>query len=271
MCSEAGKLMKGKKKADRSADFESFYSDMHGKRWEDLKKSFLKEPAYHTLDIKLLKPYFLDEASIYPVKALDIKPGMAVLDMCAAPGGKTLLIAVSNGHEGTVTANDRSADRRSRLKKVIKEHLPEDLAATVTVTAHDAAKWGVYEKNIYDRVLLDAPCSSERHVFNSPAHMENWSRTRTKRLAERQFAMLASALEAVKPGGRIVYSTCSISDYENDMVIEKLFRKRKDQFRIIREPAGIPGEETEYGRKLWPDKKPYAGPIFYSIIKKKEQ
>ncbi len=249
---------------------------MHGERWEQLKKSFLNEPSYYTLSDGLLKPYYMDEASLYPVEALKIEQGMTILDMCAAPGGKTLLIALKNGKSGSITANDRSPDRRGRLKKVIEEHLPAELASTVTITGHDAAKWGVYEKNIYDSVLLDAPCSSERHVFNSPPHMDKWSCSRTKRLAERQFAMLASALEAVKPGGRIVYSTCSISDYENDMIIEKLFRKREGLFSVIKEDDNtasgnsglLKGENTEFGKKLWPDKKPFAGPIFYTIIEK---
>ena len=278
-------MKKQKKRKNSAEDFESFYSKMHGNRWENLKKSFLSEPAYHTLSEGLLKNYYLDEASLYPVEALDITGGQTILDMCAAPGGKTLLIALKNGPEGSITANDRSPDRRSRLKKVIEEHLPAELASTITVTGHDAAKWGLYEKNLYDRILLDAPCSSERHVFNSPAYMEQWSISRTKRLSERQFAMLASALEAVKPGGRIVYSTCSISDYENDKIIEKLFRKRNGLFRIIKEVISCsdnsegqlpkykykPEEETEYGKKLWPDKKPFAGPIFYTIIEKTQQ
>ena len=278
-------MKKQKKNKNSSEDFEIFYSEMHGERWEDLKKSFLSAPAYYTLSEGLLKNYYLDEASLYPVEALDITGGQTILDMCAAPGGKTLLIALKNGPEGSITANDRSPDRRNRLIKVIEDHLPEDLASTITVTGYDAAKWGLYEKNLYDRILLDAPCSSERHVYNSPSHMEQWSRSRTKRLSERQFAMLASALEAVKPGGRIVYSTCSISDFENDKIIEKLFRKRNGLFRIIKEETDIEdgsaemlshnkyitaGENTEYGKKLWPDKKPFAGPIFYTIIEKTE-
>ena len=278
-------MKKKKVKKDSSDEFNIFYSEMHGDRWEYLKHSFSSEPVYHTLSKSLLKPYYLDEASVYPVKAMDIKQGMTILDMCAAPGGKTLLIALANGPEGSITANDRSPDRRNRLRKVIKDHLPAELTSTVTVTGHDAAKWGLYEKNLYDRILLDAPCSSERHVYNSPPHLQQWSRSRTKRLAERQFAMLASALEAAKPGGRIVYSTCSVSDYENDRIIEKLFRKRKGLFTVLKEDIPYTpetaeqlsenenktvGEETEYGKKLWPDKKPFAGPIFYSIIIKKD-
>ncbi len=263
--------LKKRKKTSGTENFENYYRELIGPIWDELKAGFGEETLYHTIESGLLKPYYMDTASVYPVKALKIKPGSLVLDMCAAPGGKTLLAALDNGPEGKLTANDRSPDRRGRLKKVIEEHLPEELRKTVSITGYDASKWGLYEKNIYDRILLDAPCSSERHVYNSPPHLEKWSISRTKRLSERQFAMLAAALEAVKPGGRIVYSTCSVSDLENDRIIEKLFKKRNGIFKIIQDEDQGEAEPTEFGYRIWPNKKPFAGPIFYTIISKTDE
>ena len=247
-------------------DFDTYYRAIWQERWENLKKSFEGESCYCTLEAGLLKPYFLDKASTYPAQALNVQPGDTVLDLCAAPGGKTLILALAKGEAGTLVANDKSADRRLRLKTVVNEHLPASIAETVHITGYDAATWGLYQKNMYDRVLLDAPCSSERHVLSSPYYLAQWTPARTKQLAIRQFAMLAAALDAAKPGGRIVYSTCSISPLENDGVVEKLFKKRKDMFDIIGLEPEI-GEKTKYGIQILPDTTG-AGPIYYCCLEK---
>ena len=278
-------------------NFNNYYSSIYGERWETLKKSFMQKPDYFEInnglrhgscvpaggmeaascaDAGLLVPYYIDKASIFPVKALDIIPGQNILDMCAAPGGKTLLIALSNRENGFITANDRSASRRKRLISVLNTSLTPELRKTVKITSHDASVWGVYEKNLYDRVLLDAPCSSERHVYLSECHLKMWSYSRIKQLASRQFAMIAAALDAVKPLGKIVYSTCSISIEENDGVIEKLFKKRKGAFEIesrdeifdSETDLKIEAEKSEYGYYIMPDKNNGAGPIFFSVIVK---
>ncbi len=250
-----------------TADFDTYYRNIWLHRWEKLKESFAGETSYCTLEKGLLKPYFLDRASIYPAQALDVQRGDSVLDLCAAPGGKTLILALAKGEAGTLVANDKSADRRARLKAVIQEHLPESIACTVQITGHDAATWGLYQKDAYDRVLLDAPCSSERHVLSSPHYLAQWTPARTRQLAIRQFAMLAAALDAAKPGGRIVYSTCSISPLENDGIIDKLFKKRKDMFDIIQKEPEI-GEKTRYGIQILPDTTG-SGPIYYCCIEKR--
>lgn len=247
-------------------DFDTYYRNIWLDRWDALKNAFAGEPDYCTLEEGLLKPYFLDKASTYPAQALDVQHGDSVLDLCAAPGGKTLILALAKGEAGTLVANDKSADRRMRLKTVVNEHLPASIASTVHITGYDAATWGLYQKDMYDRVLLDAPCSSERHVLSSPYYLAQWTPARTKQLAIRQFAMLAAALDAAKAGGRIVYSTCSISPLENDGVVEKLFKKRKDMFNIIELEPEI-GEKTKYGIQILPDTTG-AGPIYYCCLEK---
>lgn len=247
--------------------FDEFYHKIYGERWSSLKESLGQENKSSAFSEGLKKEYYLDTASLCPPRILNVKPGEKVLDMCAAPGGKTLLLASALQGKGSLTANDRSADRRKRLRQVIENHLPQELSNAVAVTSHDATRWGLYEQNIYDAILLDAPCSSERHVLNSPAHLLQWSPSRPKRLAVQQFAMLAAALDAAKPGGRIVYSTCSISPLENDDVIKKLFKKRKGLFNIV-SPDTDTGDETEYGRIILPDVCDGAGPLYFALIKK---
>ncbi len=255
----------GRKKEKLS--FDEFYEHFFPGRWTDLKTALLEDPERTAYTEGLVKPYYLDEASILAAKALGVKEGDKVLDMCAAPGGKTLILALKMGKEGTLVSNDRSSARRSRLKKVILEHLPEEIRDNITVTGHDAARWALYEKNTYDRILLDAPCSSERHVLDSPSHMNKWSPARTKHLAVQAYAMLASALEAVKPGGTVVYSTCTVSPVENDGVLEKLLKKKKGRFEFI-DPQIPVGEPSEYGWQILPDTAGGIGPMFIAKIKR---
>lgn len=257
--------------------FDDFYAPVFGDRWLSIKESFSMEPDYLEIGPPLVSPYYIDSASRYPAAALDVRPGMNVLDMCAAPGGKTLLLAIACGPGGSLTANDRSAERRNRLIKVLDECLPPQLRSCVKVTGHDASLWGMHEKNTYDRILLDAPCSSERHVYLSPPHLASWSPARSRQLAQRQYAMLAAALDAAREGGRIVYSTCSVSPLENDLNIEKLLRKRKGMLALEQSLSadllspdnrcGVP-EKTAYGFQILPDAAGGAGPIYFAVILK---
>lgn len=251
-------------------DFETYYSHLFAERWNVLKEALLEsETAHFELKEGLRKSYFLDPASVIAAKALNVKPGENVLDLCAAPGGKSLVLASALKGEGSLISNDLSSARRGRLNKVIAEHLPENWAEIVSVYGHDASRWGLYQKNQHDAILADVPCSSERHVIQSPKHLEQWSESRIKGLVVRQFAILASAFDSLKPRGRLVYSTCAINSKENDGVIDKLFKKRKGLFKIesFDHPFEL-GEKTKYGILILPDVCNGLGPIFYSIIRK---
>ncbi len=246
--------------------FDEFYEAMFHERWHVLKTSLTAEPKYFSLSDGLTKPYFLDEASVLAAQALDVRPGDKVLDLCAAPGGKTLVLALALKKEGSLIANERSSARRARLLSVLDEHLPKDIRLLVHVTGHDAAKWGLYEKNTYDRVLLDVPCSSEAHILKNPKYLASWTPARTKHLAVQAFAMLASAFDSLKPGGFLVYATCALSKLENDGVVAKLLDRRRES--APSEDFGLPWEKTEVGFQIWPDRFHGMGPIYFSKIKK---
>jgi len=246
--------------------FESFYQKMYGNRWLTLKEALLKEREPVAYIDSLIKPYYLDEASIIAAKQLPLKSSDTVLDMCAAPGGKSLIL-VGALESGSLVCNDRSSARRARLKRVINEHLPKEKQALITITSHDATKWGLYEQELYDAILLDAPCSSERHVLSDPKALQLWSVNRTKSLAIQQFAMLAAALEAVKIGGYILYSTCTISKYENEEVIAKLEKKREGRYEIITLETSY-SESLSYGSIILPDLSNNLGPIYFCLIRR---
>lgn len=251
----------------RSEDFENFYSEIYKERWPRLKAALLEDSSPVAFSENLTNTYYLDKASIIVASMLPLKKGDNVLDMCAAPGGKTLVLLSRMNGEITITANDRSRDRRARLDQVLKEHTPDEWHENITTTCHDASRWGLYEKDMYDAILLDAPCSSERHVIKSDKHMAMWSLSRPKRLAIEQFALLAAALDAVKSGGYILYSTCSINSEEDEKVIEKLLKRREGLVEVI--PISHEEAETRpYGLIILPDRSNNLGPLYCCLLRK---
>jgi 16S rRNA C967 or C1407 C5-methylase (RsmB/RsmF family) len=216
--------------------------------------------------------YVLDPASIFPAVALDVQPGDEVADLCAAPGGKSLILAESlwknskSPTSGRLVANELSDPRRARLRAVIGDYVPSEVREKIRVTGHDATRWCLYETEAYDRILLDAPCSGERHLLANSEEMNQWSPARSKNLAVRQYALLASALAVVRVGGRIVYSTCSLSNLENDNVIARLLKKRAGEARVVKRDFEI-GEPTEHGWMILPDTTGF-GPIYFAIIER---
>ena len=143
------------------------------------------------------KFYVMDLASLLPPLALKPVPKKNCLDMCAAPGGKTLvlvsLMAKGDDAEFDLTANEISPDRRSRLIRVLKEQLPEKVFRQIKITKHDASKWCLYQKDHYDKILLDAPCSGERFFIADSKAIFEWTKKRSQNMAMRQFALMASA------------------------------------------------------------------------------
>lgn len=227
--------------------------------------------------------YMLDLASVVAALSLDVYPGHKVLDMCAAPGGKALVLARQLFGAGDITgqlvANDRSSDRRARLKAVLSEYLPTNVMVSCSIHGLEAQQWGRHQPERFDRVLLDAPCGSERHVLQHAAAKrrdvmkDEWSPARSKRNASLQVDLLLSGIKSLRPGGRIVYSTCSVSPVENDKVVEKAL-KRNANMDVVRdcEPLVrlIGAEQTLYGHIACPDTANGWGPLYWCTMEKRE-
>lgn len=209
--------------------------------------------------------YILDAASVRVARALPLHDGARVLDLCAAPGGKSLILAERMGG-GELVANERSAARRGRLKQTIADYLPPEVRERVKVTGHDATRWSLHERDGYDAVLLDAPCSSEAHLVRQPALLSDWTPARSRQLAMRQYAMLVAALDAVRPGGFVLYATCSISDEENDGVVERLLHRRAGRVERFSHDWEV-GEPTATGRAIRPDTTG-EGPMFAALLRR---
>lgn len=245
--------------------FIKWYKDLWKERWDSLYKALCKEKKHFELKSGLKKGYFLDEASLYPPKILNPKPGDSVLDICAAPGGKSLVLATILNGIGSLVLNDLSPARRRRLRNVIEEHLDSKKRKIISFISQDGSRLGEKLGETYDKILLDAPCSSERHLIHSEDHLKEWSPGRTRNLSYRQYALIVSAYNLLIPGGILVYSTCSISNKENDEVVKKLIKKKG---AILEEIDCKIGEKSSHGLYILPDRCNNNGPIWLSKISK---
>lgn len=212
--------------------------------------------------------YVMDPASVVAALSLEVSPSDFVLDMCAAPGGKTLILLEAL-IDGELWSNEISSARRGKLKEVIRQYALIKQRSLVFIKGKDGNRYGLGHENTFDKILVDAPCSGERHLLNSKKELDKWSIKRTKRLATAQYSLLCSALLALKPGGQLVYSTCSISPLENDEVIRKLLQKKNEHAELIQIDS-LPDfvEKTEFGYHVLPDRSNF-GPIYFTKIQKK--
>lgn len=247
--------------------FDEFYENQYGKRWQSLKDAMLSEEEDKTSPEGLISPYFMDRTSIETATLLPLDENPVVLDMCAAPGGKTIVILLRMKGCGSLISNDRSMDRRERMRRAVEASIPSQWRENHRITGHDASRWGLYEKEIYTSILLDAPCSSERHVLQSPEHLKEWSPSRPKRLQALQYSMLSSAMLALKKGGYLLYSTCSINQGEDEEIIKRFMRKHPEEAEEVEINLEY-GEKREFGMIVLPDNSNGRGPMYAALLRK---
>jgi len=177
-----------------------------------LQKDLEKTDPYRKGDI-----YVQGLSSMIPPLVLDPAPGETVLDLTAAPGSKTTQMACLMNGLGQIVANDNNPIRVEKLKANV------ELQGTTCVNVPDASDGGLLWKNHleeFDRVLLDAPCSSEGRFFlGEPSTYGYWNKDTNRRMAKEQRRLFKSAFYSLKPGGTMVYSTCTFAPEENEMVL----------------------------------------------------
>ena len=184
----------------------------------------------------------LDPSTLASVELLDPRPGELVLDACAAPGGKTFLIAERMRGQGSIVAADLHEDRLGRLRSNIERLGFPNVTVTLADASSSAPGWG----GPFDAMLLDVPCTNTGVLRRRPD--ARW-RFDDSRLAERirtQSAILDRAVASLKSGGRLVYSTCSLEPEENEGVIGAFLEKHPD-FHETRRLANVPPDRDMDG------------------------
>lgn len=170
--------------------------------------------------------YIQNAASWLPVLALDPQPGEKILDICAAPGGKTSHIAALSDNKAFITANDNSRPRLARLRA----NMARLGVQNIDYALYDATQLTrKLDGTQFDKILLDAPCSGEGMMnIQVDKDFATWSVAHIKRLQQLQKRILVQAWQLLKPGGTLVYSTCTMAPEENEAVIDYLLRHNED-------------------------------------------
>ena len=194
--------------------------------------------------------YYLQEASaMAPVALLDPQPGERVCDLCAAPGGKTTQIAGRMLGQGFLVCNEINPKRA----KILSRNIERMGVANALVTNEHPETLASRFPGFFDRVLVDAPCSGEGMFRKEEAAVTDWSQETVQMCARRQREILDSAARLVRPGGRLVYSTCTFAPEEDEETVAA-FLEAHPEFtpEPVEAPWFVPGENASY--RMWPHK-----------------
>jgi len=228
-----------------------------------------RHPYYHA------GLYYIQEPSaMLPGEVIDARPGERVLDLCAAPGGKTVQMAASMKGKGIIVANDINSERVKALVKnielcgvrnaVVTNETPEKLSQTF--------------RGYFDKILVDAPCSGEGMFRKDPDAVKSWEKFKCDRCSAMQKDILQYVDLMLKPGGVIVYSTCTFSPEENEKMIA-YFLNKYDNYELADIPmtGGIECGRPEWAdgnsslsktRRLWPHKVKGEGHFTAKLVKR---
>lgn len=213
--------------------------------WLDTDKTELS----HSEDAEQGRIYIQNAASFIPPLVLDPKPQERILDMCAAPGGKSSHIAAITNNEAELWVNDNS---RTRLNRMLTNF--ERLGVkpqNTTLYSIDSLKRQL-PNDYFDKILLDAPCSGEGMIdIDDPKALGHWSVAHIKRLQRIQKKAITTAWDLLRPGGTLVYSTCTIAPEENEAVVDYLLRKREGSTLL---PIDLPLPNRIPAVKTWNNK-----------------
>ncbi|MCP4597971.1 16S rRNA (cytosine(967)-C(5))-methyltransferase RsmB [Neptuniibacter sp.] len=203
-----------------------------------------------------------DEAAQLSAELLDLHPGQRVLDACAAPGGKLCHILETEPALAVVDAIELEEKRAGRIEENLKR-----LRLKANLIIADASSQTWWKGEQYDRILLDAPCSATGVIRRNPDIKYLKKGEDIHEISKLQFAILQNCWELLKPGGKLLYATCSIFPQENERLVKR-FIEQSTNTQHLPIDAGW-GVEREYGRQLFPQKNGHDG-FYYALLQKTE-
>ena len=204
--------------------------------------------------------YYIQEPSaMFVAEQLAPQPGDKVLDLCAAPGGKTTQLAGMMNQEGFLLANEIHPKRA----KALSENIERLGIANCLVSNETPERLAAHFSGYFDKILVDAPCSGEGMFRKDPEAVHYWSNEHVAACALQQRNILDSAYQMLGEGGTLVYSTCTFSPEENEQTVEAFLQKYPDlQLLSIQKPGGVQNGKPEWARvhnpeffktaRLWP-------------------
>lgn len=220
--------------------------------------------------------YYIQEPSaMLPGAVIGVKPGDRVLDLCAAPGGKTVQMAAQMQGQGLLIANDINSDRVKALVKnvelcgvrnaVVLNESPDKLARNF--------------EGFFDKIMVDAPCSGEGMFRKDEDAIRSWEKFKCEKCCGMQWDILEQVDKMLKPGGVILYSTCTFSPEEDELMIERFLELHDGNYELLEIPkvGGIVGGRTDWSlgkydfskaARLWPHRLNGEG-HFAALIRKK--
>ena len=234
------------------------------------RPSFTFDPLFHAgcYYVQEASSMFLEEAM---KQVIDLSKPMNVLDLCAAPGGKSTLIQSIISSDSLLVSNDVIKSRAS----ILEENITKWGGANVIVTNNDPKDFSRLE-NFFDVMVIDAPCSGSGLFRRDPAAIDEWSEHNVALCSQRQQRILADVLPALKEDGIIIYSTCSYSKAEDEEIldwfctefsIESLRLNLLPEWNIV---ETISESKSAYGYRFWPDRLKGEG-FFIACLRKKER
>lgn len=221
--------------------------------------------------------YYLQEPSaMTPASRLPVEPGERVLDLCAAPGGKATALGAALGGQGLLVANDISNSRARALLR----NLELFGISNAFVTSETPAKLAEVFPGFFDKILVDAPCSGEGMFRKDPAVMKTWEAGRPEYFAGLQREIVRQAVRMLRPGGKMLYSTCTFSREENEGTISWLLKEFPEMELLPMEGyEGFDGGRPQWGDgnsaltrcvRIWPHKMDGEG-HFLALLEKRPE
>ena len=189
----------------------------------------------------------------------DARPGMRVLDLCAAPGGKSTYLAGAMANQGVLVSNEINLGRA----RILASNIERWGARNVIVTNNDPASLAKALPEFFDLILVDAPCSGEGMFRKDPDAVQYWDSDYPARCADRQREIVAEAVKMLAPGGSLVYSTCTFAPEEDEQMVSWMLANTELQVTPITKLAGMSDARPEWGNgdpsiagavRLWPHK-----------------
>lgn len=192
--------------------------------------------------------YSQEPTAMFPALFVEARPGQKVLDLCAAPGGKSTAISEQLKGEGLLVANEISHARA----KVLRENLERWGTTNSLIVSEKAEKLAQCFPHYFDKILVDAPCSGEGMFRKNPQAIKYWSQNYVLLCQKRQKEILNFAVQMLKPEGEIVYSTCTYSPEENEQIVSWLSQK----FNLTIMPLNVKTHAIAHGHPEWADNNP---------------